>query len=95
MDAMPKTRGGCLNEPRPCPHVTCRYHVGRTKARASTASCVLDEADRGGRSLQEIADVFGVSRERIRQLEARALRKLAESGGLTESDLATLLEVAR
>lgn len=33
------------------------------------ASCVLDVADRGGATLEEVADIIGVSRERIRQIE--------------------------
>ncbi len=36
-------------------------------------SCVLDVADAGGHTLEEVADLFGVSRERIRQIEEGAL----------------------
>jgi RNA polymerase primary sigma factor len=31
-------------------------------------------------TLEEVGEVFAVSRERIRQIEAKALRKLRESG---------------
>lgn len=55
---------------RPCTWSSCRHHLN--------GSCVLDLVDaRGPLSLREIGRVFGVSRERARQLEARALRKLA------------------
>lgn len=48
-------------------------------------SCALDVADRGGATLEELGERFGVTRERIRQLEAKALakvRKVAERRGL-------------
>jgi DNA-directed RNA polymerase sigma subunit (sigma70/sigma32) len=32
-------------------------------------TCTLDVADRGDQTLQTIADIFGISRERIRQIE--------------------------
>ena len=32
-------------------------------------SCVLDVADRGGATLEEIGDAMGITRERVRQLE--------------------------
>ena len=32
-------------------------------------TCVLDVSDRGGSTLQEVGDILGVTRERIRQLE--------------------------
>lgn len=35
----------------------------------ATETCVLDIADQGGVSLQYIADILGVTRERIRQIE--------------------------
>ena len=34
------------------------------------------ESDRGGATLAEVAEVFNLSRERIRQIERRALQKL-------------------
>jgi DNA-directed RNA polymerase sigma subunit (sigma70/sigma32) len=37
---------------------------------------VLDEADRDGMSAYEVARVMGVSRERIEQVERRALVRL-------------------
>lgn len=37
-------------------------------------SCSLDVADQGGRTLDEIADMMGLTRERIRQIETEALR---------------------
>ncbi len=43
------------------------------------ASCVLDVADRGGATLEEVADIIGVSRERIRQIEFKIRRKLKTS----------------
>jgi hypothetical protein len=41
-------------------------------------SCSLDVADQGGRTLDEIADMMGLTRERIRQIETEALRAVRE-----------------
>ena len=40
------------------------------------STCTLDVADAGGGTLEEISDLWGVTRERIRQLEGKALRAL-------------------
>lgn len=37
-------------------------------------SCSLDAAEEGGLTLNAIGDIFGISRERIRQIEAESLR---------------------
>jgi RNA polymerase primary sigma factor len=37
--------------------------------------------DGQGRTLEEVGQAFGVTRERIRQIEAKTLRKLRQSGG--------------
>jgi hypothetical protein len=47
-------------------------------------TCSLDAADRGPHTLQEVADAFGWTRERARQIEVRALRRLRVGGGLDE-----------
>jgi len=39
-------------------------------------SCSLDVADRGGLTLEEIANVLGLTRERIRQIELGAIKKI-------------------
>lgn len=39
-------------------------------------TCALDVADRGGMGLEDCGDRLNVTRERIRQIEAKALRKL-------------------
>ena len=81
----PVTRGDCASSPRPCPFAGCRYNLhvdvlgdGTLVRYGETAddleeSCALDVADKGGVSLQKIADVWGVSRERIRQIEEDAM----------------------
>ncbi len=68
----PATRAGCAALPRPCTCLRCRYHMGYGLAE----SCVLDVADRGGVTLEEIGDLFGIARERIRQVEAKAFEKI-------------------
>jgi hypothetical protein len=79
----PVVRGDCLpggiNEARPCQWTGCRYMMA-TKTGAGI--CVLDEADKGGLTLEEIAEMFGLTRERIRQIEAMALTKLRRRGTL-------------
>jgi len=72
--------------------VSCRYHLYLDVAgvRGDTIvwnfpsrevedmpeSCALDVADRGGAALEEIAGLMNMSRERVRQLEVRALERL-------------------
>ena len=75
----------------PCPFVSCKHHLyldvnprtgsikfnfpGR-EVDELPATCALRVAQHGGRTLDAVADVIGVVRERIRQIEDRALLKM-------------------
>ncbi len=108
----PKTRGECP-ESRPCPWVSCRYHLlidaredslvrigdrsltSRTLNRTSdrdrvrewtqdalreletvSETCALDVADEGATKLADLGEILGITREGIRQIEEKALRKM-------------------
>ncbi len=76
----PSTREDCEpgghNGNRPCAWSSCFYHLD-----SNLASCTLDVAARGTNTLEEIGDIFGLTRERIRQIERAALDKLARRFG--------------
>ncbi len=87
----PRTRAECAVGPRPCPYVSCKHHLfidvsARTGAIKlnfpdldvweMTESCALDVADRGGTTLEDVGAIMNLTRERIRQLEVKALAKL-------------------
>lgn len=104
LDKMPKTRAGCVNGPRPCPWLRCRYHmlqdllpqIWRKPSRRPLGpdqldpddtdaavdylfkmpyTCVLDAVGPDSKTLEEVGQIFNITRERIRQLEARAVRR--------------------
>lgn len=53
-----------------CDHETCRHWDAHTPA-----TCTLLEAESGPHTLDEIAAYWGISKERVRQLEALAIRR--------------------
>lgn len=82
--------GGC-NEQRPCPWASCRHHLAfdinhrtgsiktnfpDTEIADMRETCELDVADRMGLTLEEVAELLNLTRERIRQLEQRGLAKI-------------------
>lgn len=84
----PKTRGECAGGPRPCVFYRCHYHLGldvKSHLRGlaiyiqpdnlaeAPATCALDVADLGGITLEMVAAATGLTRERIRQIEGKAL----------------------
>ncbi len=88
----PGTRAECVNGPRPCPHVSCRHHLyldvspqtGAIKLNfpdlevwEMAISCALDVADDGGVTLEDVGAIMNLTRERIRQMEIKALSRLA------------------
>ena len=92
----PKNRGECANVARPCPYVSCKYHLyidvnpntGSIKVNFPDRevwelerSCALDVAQEGGITLEEVGEILNLTRERIRQVEVRGLLKLREAGG--------------
>jgi hypothetical protein len=87
----PRTRAECAEGPRPCPYVSCKHHLyidvsARTGAIKLNfpdlevwdlgESCALDVADRGGTTLEDVGAIMNLTRERIRQVEVKALAKL-------------------
>ena len=42
-------------------------------------TCALDVADKGGVTLEEVGAIMNLTRERIRQVEMRALQKLRQN----------------
>jgi hypothetical protein len=87
----PRTRAECAEGPRPCPFVSCKYHLyidvsprtGAIKLNFPDLevwdlgeSCSLDVADRGGTTLEDVGAIMNLTRERIRQVEVKALAKL-------------------
>jgi hypothetical protein len=87
----PKTRSECVEGPRPCPFVSCKHHLyidvsprtGAIKLNFPDLevwemgeSCALDVADRGGTTLEDVGAIMNLTRERIRQVEVKALAKL-------------------
>jgi Sigma-70, region 4 len=87
----PKHRAECAEGPRPCPFVSCKHHLfidvsprtGAIKLNFPDLevwdlgeSCALDVADRGGTTLEDVGAIMNLTRERIRQVEVKALAKL-------------------
>lgn len=126
----PQVRSDCLpgvgfNVQRPCPWVSCRWHVwkemlhggsreedvspvtmalGKGKAREARlpkwdptslpSTCVLDlsesEGDPGagrgaGMTLEQVGGVLGITRERVRQIEAVAMKKIRGEASVPEN----------
>lgn len=92
-----ENRSQCRCGPRPCPIVSCKYHLytdikvpngslvrnfGFMEIDLMNESCVLDVAERGAHTLEEIGEMLNLTRERIRQIERDALKKLEPLGGL-------------
>jgi hypothetical protein len=53
-------------------------------------TCALDVAEEGGTTLEDVGKILGLTRERVRQLEAQALAKLARF--FSPEERASLLE---
>jgi hypothetical protein len=87
----PQTRSECHQQHRPCPWVACKHHLyldvnpetGSIKINFPDLepwelqdTCALDVAERGGITLEEVGEIMNLTRERIRQVEVRGLRKI-------------------
>ena len=87
----PTKRAECAVGTRPCPFVGCKYNnyldinpeSGTIKFNFPdlepgeiTDSCTLDIAGEGGLTLEQVADVMNITRERVRQIEGDALAEL-------------------
>lgn len=89
----PKTRAECINGPRPCPRLACKYHLWNDSKSSfrdglPEESCALDISDRGSHTLEEIGVVIGLTKERVRQIESVALIKLRARLSVEEKSVA-------
>jgi hypothetical protein len=88
----PATRADCRGQARPCPWVACKHHLyldinpltGSIKINFPDLepwelqhTCALDVAEAGALTLEEVGRITNLTRERIRQVEAHGLSKLA------------------
>ena len=66
-----------------CSNTECRYHLAHRQPGEhhvdSLRDCALSVANEGPHTLEEVAQMSGVTREWVRQLEVSALEKLAGS----------------
>ncbi len=83
----PRTRADCAGSQRPCVWMRCRHHLAIDVTPSGgiqvnhpgieldemVDTCALDVADRGPLTLEETGARMNVTRERMRQIEVRAL----------------------
>jgi hypothetical protein len=79
------TNGRCMESAKPCYETGCRYHLGPhalglADRDGESPTCALDVANHGPATLSDIGDLLGFTREAIRQVEAKALKKLIANG---------------
>lgn len=94
---LPLTRDECRGDERPCPFVSCRFHLfldvdehigsiklnfpdlldddGTPRLEEMLETCALDVMDRGGVTLEALAEIMNLTRERVRQLELELIQK--------------------
>lgn len=86
----PATRGACERGVRPCPFVGCKWHLYLDVTESGSIklnfpdlgphelneTCVLDVAERGPSTLEATAEHLNLTRERVRQIEARAVARV-------------------
>jgi len=88
---------------RPCPFTECRYHLATTPSkragrpstvvRDESQTCALDVAADGEHGLVTIGNLLGVSRERVRQIETKALKKAARAAKRAGLDFGEVVNV--
>lgn len=85
----PQTRGDCLpggsNAARPCRWITCKWYLPRMSP-SPKFTCALDVADLGGMTLEDVGELMGVTRERVRQIEEKASRRIAKNDAHYQRD---------
>lgn len=69
-----------------CSQTECRYHLAHRQPgehRLEPArDCALSVANEGAHTLEEVAQISGLTREWVRQIEDSALEKLGSSAAL-------------
>jgi len=101
----PKTRSDCRSGPRPCPWVSCRYHLYLDVNRDTgtikfnfpdkeiwelECTCALDLAEDGELTFEQIGNALNLTRERIRQMTTEIIDRMYEEMFPAESRCAML-----
>lgn len=78
----------CMRCAEPCSAIDCRYHIHSdakpdqiATAPIPTVTCSLKLANTGGMTLDSIGIILGLTRERVRQIEAKGSFKLSKRLG--------------
>ena len=94
----PKVRADCVDGPRPCPFVGCRYNLSLDVSRAGSiryrlgidfdkpeaqANCALDFADEGPRTLRDVAPLMATTLGNV-NFETQAAFAQLEALGLKD-----------
>ncbi len=81
----PRTRGDCVDGPRPCPWHACRHHLGTDvhngelrlrEIEDGQESCALDVAGRGEHTALETADATGLWHTDVEKTIGGAMKRL-------------------
>jgi hypothetical protein len=77
-----ETGWNCLHMPSPCAFKSCRNHMGFDLG----ANCAVRRANAGTATLEEVGELFGITRERVRQIEAQVIRKLKHAARVADGE---------
>ena len=68
---------------KPCSKQECRHWISSNQFQ----NCTIIASNKGPLTLQEIGDIFGVTRMRICQIEKTVIKKLSNKSKIIDSNL--------